>query len=108
MYADFTSLIRAGRVIECNVAPQLDTATTGKPFSIFIAPLSNALEVGDIAVVSCDLPYEHATKVPVVVGDWSPVIFEEITQISTLTDNTPLVPETDFRLWFAPIEINER
>lgn len=111
MYADFTSLIRAGRVLKCmKAASNDDVATLGTPCSIFIVPLT--IEVGDIVIVdTCTYPYtgvgESRHDCPVVAGDWSPVIFNSIGKFHDTAGNI-LAIGTDYYLFIAPIEINDR
>ena len=77
----FTELLRAGRILQVS---QLDDLTAAYepdlPFSMFLVPASGSdTEVGDVVIVNAKLPYGSAAgNVPVVVGDWSPVVFESI------------------------------
>ena len=108
MYADYTSLIRAGRVVDCAKASSLTDLADAAPFSIFIAPITNAVEAGDIVELGCKLPYNDNAKVPVVVGDWSPVIFNDISVIATPDGQSTLEVGTDIALYYAHIDINDR
>ena len=111
MYADFTSLIRAGRVLKCiKASSNDDVAALGIPCSIFVVPLT--IEAGDIVIVnSATFPYtgvgESGDDCPVVAGDWSPVIFNSLGKFYDLAGNG-LSLGTDYDLYIAPIEINER
>ena len=111
MNANFTALVRAGRVLECHRATALtDIATTGKPCSLFLVPLADgALEDVDFVEVAGELQYNATSTVaPVVVGDWSPVIFNSVTAIQSVADGTAYTIDVDFALYYAPIAINER
>ena len=111
MKAEFTSLVRAGRVLECYRAAALtDIAAIGKPCSLFITPLIGvALEDVDTVEVACLLQYNSAATVaPVVLSDWSPIIVNGVSAITSLDGNTTYVLDTDYALYYAPIAINER
>lgn len=111
MKAEFSALIRAGRVLECHRAAALtDIAATGMPCSLFITPLiGGALEDVDTVEVACSLQYNSAATVaPVVLSDWSPVIVNDVTAITSLDGNTTYTLDTDYALYYAPIAINER
>ena len=108
MKADFTELIRAGRVVECYLASALTDIAAHAPCSIFITPKGNDIEAGDIVTLNCSLPYNSGTKAPVVVGDWSPVIFDGITDVLAPDGLSSLTIGTDFELYYAPIAINDR
>lgn len=111
MYADFTSLIRAGRVLMCKKASSYDDIdNSGMPCSIFVVPLT--IEAGDVVIIEdATFPYtpqgESAGKAPVVAGDWSPIIFTSCGKLYDTAGNV-LTIGTDIELYYAPIEINER
>lgn len=95
-------MIRAGRVLHCGRA---SSNVFSKPSSIFIAPVGDTLAVGDVVVVSGKLAYTGgADVVPVVVGDWSPAIFDEITQITDTGGTT--IATADYMLFAAEIKID--
>lgn len=100
----FTALIRAGRVLK--VEQLSDLTSEYKPtspdtcFSVFLMPASgSSVELGDVVLVNAKLPYGSAAgDVPVVVGDWSPVIFESISASG--------VDLTDVDVYVAPFSVN--
>lgn len=67
------------------------TPASGKPFHIFINPKSeSSYEIGDVVVITAKPTKNNtATAVPVVIGDWNPVLFESITAgaIDTTTND---------------------
>lgn len=62
--------------LSTNFAP-----ASGKPFHIFINPKSeSSYDIGDVVVITAKPAKNNtATAVPVVIGDWNPVLFENIT-----------------------------
>lgn len=79
----FTAAIRALRVLDVK---QVDDLTAkiylDVPFSLFVAPkVGSGYLPGDVISVEGGLAYSQGseTKVPVVVGDWSPIIFDFIS-----------------------------
>ena len=81
----FTSTIRALRVLKVEKITDLSSgykpAGDGpRPFSLFLLPKDGSTySVGDAVEITAKLPYAaSATGVPMLVGDWSPVVFEEI------------------------------
>ena len=87
-----SEMIRAGRLT--NVM-DLDTFLgwragqankEGIFFSVFILPDSaKAIEAGDVVMAAAKLPHREATKVPLVVGDWSPVVFVDIDHAAIIS-----------------------
>lgn len=70
----------------------------GKLFRLFLAPaLGSDVKSGDILTVDAMLPYSggEAVEVPVVVGDWSPVLFQGI--------EASAIDLTDVDAYVAPI-----
>ena len=110
MKAEFSALIRAGRVPECYRATALtDVAAVGRPCSIMIVPLAGgAME--DIATVNlrCKPTYNSAdTDAPAPCHDWSPLIVDSVSKVESVEDGTEYVLDTDFTLYYAPITIHE-
>ena len=74
------SIVKAARVTEVGKLSSLseDYYPNGELFSLFLNPTeSSSVSVGDVMVVEAMLPHSIAefVEVPVVVGDWSPVVF---------------------------------
>lgn len=105
----FTALIRAGRILNVEkvtdltaaYAPVVTDGVTPAPFSIFLVPaVGSTVLPGDVVIVNGKLPYgAAATDVPVIVGDWSPVVFESISASGVDLD--------DVDLYAAPIRIDK-
>ena len=86
-------MLRVMRIVKIEKVEDLTTNyAPGKPFSIFIAPVvGGAYLPGDVAIVNGTLPETTtATDVPVMVGDWSPVVFDSITASSLDLENCEL------------------
>ena len=100
----FTGMIRAGRVLECGRVNISDTASEA-PMSIFIAPVAATLTVGDVVTIEGTLAYSgNSALVPVVLGDWSPAIFDRITDVKDVNGNS--ISDTDYLLFAAHIKID--
>ena len=98
-------MIRAGRVLKCEEVSTLGQGAFTEPSSIFIAPVGDTLAVGDVVIVQGVLSYAGSSDlIPVVVGDWSPAIFDEITSICDTSDTE--LSSTDYRLFAAEIKID--
>lgn len=81
-------MIRAGRLT--NVMPYSDFESWREQqdrrkkqeifFSLFIVPdAGSGIEAGDVVIAKdAKLPHNEAAIVPLVVGDWSPVVFLDI------------------------------
>lgn len=98
---NLTSLFRAGRVLSCQKGTV--PLSTGKPVSIFIVPTDDTLLPGDVVEAQCSLPYGNAV-VPVVVGDWSPAIFDTVGSISSV--NSEAISASHYALYYAEIKID--
>lgn len=104
--ADFQALIRAGRVIEgTKMTAATDIEECGAACSIFVAPISADLSVGDIIYVQGDLPFSSGAIMPVVVGDWSPVLWQRIRDFVTANSDS-LTLGTDIRVFYAPARVD--
>lgn len=95
-------MIRAGRVLNVEKLTDLSAGYDPQtPFNMFLVPASGStVELGDVIVVSATLPYggDTAGDVPVVVGDWSPVIFRTLA--------AGAIDLTEVDVYVAPIAIN--
>lgn len=100
----FTATLRALRVLKIEKVTDLSSGfalSNGNPFSLFIAPADgSSLDVGDVAIVNATIPYDNGNvvEVPVVVGDWSPVVFDSLD-----ADNTAIA---DCDIYAAEIKID--
>lgn len=67
-------------------------------FSVLLAPKSDAVERGDIVTFDAILPHSNTeyVEVPVVVGDWSPIVFKSIKANS--------IDLTEVDVYIAPIK----
>lgn len=76
----FEAFLQSARATKIQKVAAADGYTSNKPFSIFIAPTaSSSQEVGDVLIITAKPVHnEEAVEVPVVVGDWSPVVFDAI------------------------------
>lgn len=72
-------MFQACRVTEVvNITDLTEDYMPERPFSMYLAPVEGGTsEVGDVEIVNAILPYGagQTTRVPVNVGDWSPVVF---------------------------------
>lgn len=99
----FTALIRAGRVLEITKLTDLTAAyEPTDPFSMFLTPTSGStVGLGDTLLVSGTTPYDAvgaaAHDLPVVVGDWSPIVFRSIAASG--------IDLSDVDVYVAPIKI---
>ncbi|MCR5588001.1 MAG: hypothetical protein K6F72_00110 [Bacteroidales bacterium] len=94
-------IITAARVTNVGLLESLneDYYPNGVLFSLFLAPKSDSsVEIGDIKEITAMLPHSNGeyVEVPVVVGDWSPVVFHALK-----ADNDLL---TDVKVYVAPIK----
>ena len=71
-------IVKAGRVTQVDKVTDLTEGyKPGVPFSVFLNPKEGSdVELGDVVTLDAELPYSStAVEVPVVAGDWSPVVF---------------------------------
>jgi len=77
----FEAILQSARATKITkVADLTDGYTSAKPFSIFVCPTDNSpKEAGEVLVINAK-PVDNAAAVdvPVVIGDWSPVVFDAI------------------------------
>lgn len=77
----FEAILQSGRATKVEKVASLTTAYgNNKPFSIFVCPTDNSpKEAGEVLIINAK-PVRNtaATDVPVTIGDWSPVVFDEI------------------------------
>lgn len=98
----FNALLKAGRVLNVGKVTDLTAAyEPDAPFSMFLVPASGSLvEVGDTYIVNGLTAYGTAAgEIPVVVGDWSPVVFRGISASG--------IDLTEVDVYVAPIEIEK-
>lgn len=96
----FNALIKAGRVLNVGKITDLTAAySPNAPFSVFLTPASGSLvEVGDNYIITgCTAYGEAEGEIPVVVGDWSPVVFRSISASG--------IDLTEVDCYVAPIEL---
>lgn len=72
------------KVLNVSKVASLDTdfsPASKKGFHIFIAPGDNAShEAGEVVIIKAKpVKNEQATEVPIVLGDWNPVLLESIS-----------------------------
>ena len=99
MYAA-KDIILASRITNVVKLDSLDTDYTPKGlFSVLLAPKSGATaEKGDIVTFDAVLPHSTAyVEVPVIVGDWSPIVFNTIKADS--------IDLTEVDVYIAPINL---
>lgn len=92
--------IAAGRVTKVVKLTSLsnDYNPGGNVFSVFLAPKEGSdAGVGDVLAFDAMLPDSNGefVEVPVVVGDWSPIVFRAI--------KASAIDLTDFDVYVAPI-----
>lgn len=76
----FNALIQAARATKLEKVTSLSEAyRPGKPFNVFINPVSSD-DIGTVVKITATPDRnDSAVEVPVVAGDWSPIIFKEIS-----------------------------
>lgn len=93
-------IILASRITNVVKLDSLDTDYTPKGiFSVLLAPKSGATaEKWDIVTFDAILPHSNTeyVEVPVVIGDWSPIVFKSIKANS--------IDLTDVDVYIAPIK----
>lgn len=100
--ADFQALIRAGRVIEGEEMRDVaNVANSGAACSLFI---NDTYSAGDILYVDGDLPFTANTRMPVVVGDWSPILWQSVSHILD-SNGYSLTPRVDISVFYAPARV---
>ena len=90
MYATL-DIIKAGRITKVQQVDSLaeDFYPEGVVFSMFLNPAEGSdVELGSVVIVEAILPDTNGeyVDVPVVVGDWSPVIFRALKASAIDTD----------------------
>ena len=97
MYAA-KDIITAGRITRVEKVASLsgDYFPTDS-FSMFLVPKGGSTEMGDVVIVEAILPHSDGAyvDVPVVAGDWSPVVFRALKSGS--------IDLSDVDLYVAPI-----
>ncbi len=68
-------------------------------FSVFLAPKDGGNEAGDVVEFEAELPHTKGeyVDVPVVVGDWSPIVFKAI--------KASAIDLTKVTLYAAPMKV---
>ena len=100
-----SEMIRAGRLTSSMTADEyedwLAAERAGKEtfYSMFIVP-DGSIEAGDVVIVDADTAQRDGCKVPVVVGDWSPMVFRGA--LTNPADWTPTVDKS--QVYIAPID----
>lgn len=102
--AEFQALIRAGRVIEGEEMRDVaNVANSGAACSLFIVP-NDTYSAGDILYVDGSLPFKANTRMPVVVGDWSPILWQSVSHILD-PNGYSLTPRVDITVFYAPARV---
>lgn len=103
--ADFQALIRAGRVIEGEELRDTHSVeNSGAACSLFIVP-NDTYSAGDILYVDGNLPFTAYTRMPVVVGDWSPILWQSVSDILDSNGNSLILRE-DITVFYAPARVD--
>lgn len=93
-------IITAGRITKVEKVTSLSAHYfPADSFSIFLVPRpTSGVELGDVKIVEAMLPRTDSAyvDVPVVVGDWSPVVFRAIKASG--------IDLTEVDVYVAPIE----
>lgn len=105
---NFTALLTAGRVIECEEIPSLPYSDAkGRPFSLCIIPASGStITTGDALLAEGTLPRTTATgDFPVIVGEWSPIVFSQLDDVLSVAMASHTIG-TDYIAFAAPMTID--
>lgn len=77
----FEALLQSGRILKVEQLTDLSEGyAPEKPFSLMLVPASGSdVNVGDVVTVTAKPPMnDEAAEIPVTVGEWSLVVFDNI------------------------------